>query len=194
MPEMQDPFEMNYYKLSLLKEEMASQIKDLQKTIDEVKAGARMFMVQHEEFKTIASHVQKSLKASILDASQQMGQEVTDKIEEQIKETFEEAAQNLLTTSQSTEGTLLKAQKALSLRNWLIGATTLVASLLTALSLSYFYLAKIESIATRQLVKTYKYGLLLKDIWPKLSAKDQKKFSQFLEDKEHKFKNRKIRY
>lgn len=187
MSEMQDPFELNYYKLSLLKEEMAAQIKDLQKTIDEVKAGARMFMVQHEEFKNITSHVQKSLKDNILDVSHQMGQEVAQNINERIKETFEEAAQNLLTTSQSTERTLLKAQKALSLRNWLIGATAPTASILTALSVSYFYLAKIESLTTRQLVKTYKYGLLLKEIWPKLSKQDQERLSRFLDDKDHQF-------
>lgn len=187
MSEMQDSFELNYYKLSLLKEEMAVQIKELQKAIDEVKVGARMFMVQHEEFKNITSHVQKSLQANILEVSHQVGQEFVQNINERIKETFKEAAQNLLTTSQNTEATLLKAQKALFLRNWLIGVTALTASILTAISVSYFYFTKIESLTTRQLVKTYKYGLLLKEVWPKLSKQDQERLSRFLDNKDHQF-------
>jgi len=108
-------------------------------------------------------------------------------INERIKETFKEAAQNLLTTSQNTEATLLKAQKALFLRNWLIGVTALTASILTAISVSYFYFTKIESLTTRQLVKTYKYGLLLKEVWPKLSKQDQERLSRFLDNKDHQF-------
>lgn len=177
MPKPQEKQQAFYHKLSLMIEDLKADVSILHKNVQELKESLWLLSPAKEEFKTLCKRMEQlvSTEAQGYHGEMQL-QAMLSKVSEQLEEV----------TTQATIS-LAQLQKTLSLKTFFTWLASMSAVILTAISVSYFYLTRIESITTRQLVKTYKYGLFLKEIWPKLSKQDQERLSRFLEDKDHHF-------
>ena len=175
--------EQLYYKLNFINDELSTKNEDIQKTSEDLKDITRLLILHTDDLKNISQTIQESITLNIPIAAKQIAKEATFQIEENLKVSFNSTAGRLIEASRMTEERLKEARKALSVRNWLIGGISFAASIFTALIISYFYLQRIEILTTKQFIKTYKYGLLIKEIWPKLDEKERERLNRFLYDK-----------
>ncbi len=146
MSELQEEQQALYHKILLMSEDLKKETNSLRRNAQELKENLKLFSPSQEAFKSLSERIEHMVATALLEISRQIIKDAQGQYDEkQVQAIVSQGSQHLEENTAQAEATLAQVQKALSLRSWLIWLTSLLAVILEALSISYFYLSRIES-------------------------------------------------